>query len=410
LAISTSIPLARSIASLGIGQGVYLWLTGLLMRLADRKLLALVLVLNIGASLIWAVERQHSLQDLGSFLHSGAAYTRDLNPYARHFWVHPQPISTEALNLNPPISVYVFAALNYLDVTLVKYAFFAGTILLFTAGVLLLLRAYPDKRDPLVLLAVFAMAGLWHLLGYLQIYAPLFLAAVGAWLMMRRGNPLLAGAMIGMVIAIKPNFGLWPVFLLAAGHPRIAFSAVGTAAGISAIPLLIDGPTIYRQWLELSLAFDGLEWASNASLISIGARLGSPFAGHVIAVVAVLGLLYWQWRFKGDAHQASTYAIFAVLLYGPVSWAGYTLFLLPFLFSRPWTHGTWLGVLMLTLPFWLVRYLTVMGPIPNAVLGPMYGWALLLLLYVAVTEDRRQRRRQRTESPADAGSSLKAVA
>jgi hypothetical protein len=40
-----------------------------------------------------------------------------------------------------------------------------------------------------------------------------------------------------------------------------------------------------------------------------------------------------------------------VLLLGPVSWAGYTLFLLPFLFSRKWDRVTWVAVLLLAAPF-----------------------------------------------------------
>ena len=55
-------------------------------------------------------------------------------------------------------------------------------------------------------------------------------AMTGAWLLMRRGDWLVAGILIGLVVAIKPNYALVPLVLFAAGHWRPAFTA-GAAAG-----------------------------------------------------------------------------------------------------------------------------------------------------------------------------------
>ena len=120
----------------------------------------------------------------------------------------------------------IFAALAAIPAGIVALSFFAGTLALFALTLELLLRRYPDKRDPLFILAVCSMAGVWHTLGYLQLYAPLILAVAAAWLLMRRGNLLLAGIAIGLMVAIKPNFALWPVLMLAAGHPRVGLSAL----------------------------------------------------------------------------------------------------------------------------------------------------------------------------------------
>src|SRR5438045_2456951 len=80
----------------------------------------------------------------------------------------------------------------------------------------LLMAAYPDKRNLLVLLAVVSLAGVWHMVWYLQLYAPLILAITCSWLLMRRGNLLIAGVMLGLVVAVKPNFGVVILALLAA--------------------------------------------------------------------------------------------------------------------------------------------------------------------------------------------------
>ena len=364
-----------------------------LSRISAVQLLALVLTLNIAGSLLWALDRQDGLQDLGSFLHSGAAQREGLDPYGYYPGVQPQPISPDALNLNPPVTVYLFDPLSRVDTTILRHAFLAGTAAIFALGVLLLLRAYPDKRDPVVLLAVFSLAGLWHLFGYLQLYAPLFLAGVGAWLMMRRGNALGAAVLIGLIVAIKPNFVLWPLFLLMAGHQRIGIAALATTAAVSAIPLIVDGPAIYESWLALSLSFDGLEWASNVSLMSIGARFGLEQAGYIAGLLVVLVLLALQWRLRPSAVDSSTFGIMAALLFGPASWAGYTLFLLPYLFGRQWSREVWVSVLLLCTPFWLVHYLTGLSPLTNAVFGPIYGWAVLLLLASMVAQQLNLRER-----------------
>ena len=355
-----------------------------LRRVSARKLLAIVLLINILGSVYWALDRQQGLQDLGSFLHSGAAHREGLNPYGYYPYVQPQPISPDALNLNPPITVYPFEALSRADPTVLRYTFLVATAASFAVALLLLQRAYPDKKDPLVVLAFISMAGLWHIFGYLQLYAPLFLAVVGAWLLMTRGNTVGAAILIGLVVAIKPNFVLWPAFLLLAGHQRMGLVALGTTAAVSAVPFILDGPEIYSRWLSLSLAFDGLQWASNASIMSMGARVGLPTAGYVAGCLTILALLALHWRLRPSALDSSTLGIIAALLFGPASWAGYTLFLVPYLCSRRWSSSVWVAVLLLCTPFWLMHYMTGASPLTNALVGPLYGWAVLLLLGIVV--------------------------
>jgi hypothetical protein len=265
------------------------------------------------------------------------------------------------------------------------------------------MAAYPDKCTLMVVLAVLSLAGVWHMVWYLQLYAPLILAITCAWLLMRRGNLLMAGVMLGLVVAIKPNFGIVILALLAARHFKVALPALGTAATISAIPLLIDGPLIYQQWLELITSFKGLVWTSNASVVSAGARFGSPVIGYTLAAIALLLVLYWQWRFRPPVLQSTAAAITAAVLIGPVSWAGYTLFLLPYLFSQRWDGRLWTAVVMLDMPFAPKLLAAMLGlPVPmapdhsltlvTAITASIYVWAMVLLMHHTLTEGLPSRR------------------
>jgi len=362
-----------------------------------RLAFAAFVSLNIALNLAWVVTMRSGLKDLGSFLHSGAGYRLGLNPYHYESWLLPQPVSVQGLNLNPPISVYGFDYLSRLPAGRVEAMFLVGSLLLLALSVGLLMAAYPDKRNVFVLLAVLSLAGVWHMVWYLQLYAPLILAITCSWLLMRRGNLLAAGVMLGLVVAIKPNFGVVILALLAARHFKVALPALGTAAIISAAPLLISGPLIYEQWIELATSFKGLVWTSNASLVSAGARFHQPLVGYALASVALLLMLYWQWRFRPPVLQSTAAAITAALLIGPVSWAGYTLFLLPYFFSQRWDRRLWTAVVMLDMPFAPKLLAAMLGlPVPHtpphslnlitAVTASVYVWAMVLLMHHNLTE------------------------
>jgi hypothetical protein len=376
--------------------------------------LALVVVLatNIIFNLIWVASTLDGPKDLDSFLHSGAAFGAGLNPYAYHPNLDPQPISTDALNLNPPISIYLFEPLSRVNSDFVEAGFIVVSVLLCTIAVGALLKAYPDKQNLVVILAILSMAGFWHMLWYLQIYAPLILAVTGSWLMMRKGNLLMAGILIGLLVAMKPNYALVPLALLAARHTRVALPAIVTAALISAIPLVLEGPKIYEQWLDLSLSFQGVGWASNASLMSVGERFGAEDLGKSAAVLLVAGVLYALWRWRPALEDATAISLLTVLLFGPVSWAGYTLLLLPYLMSKRWDRMTWFAVLLLDMPFAPQKAGNAIGQgwmdlnlswppiayhinLPNLYLDPVgsflwpvfnatYAWALILLMATLV--------------------------
>jgi hypothetical protein len=229
----------------------------------------------------------------------------------------------------------------------------------------------------------------------------------GAWLLMRRGNLLMAGVLIGLIIAVKPNYALVALLLLAAGHYRPALTAGATAGLVSLVPLVIDGPGIYKQWLQLTMAFDGYTWTSNASMVALAERLQVPPAGEIAGVLLTMTLVVFARRLRPGPLDASALGIMAVILVGPVSWAGYTLLLVPYLFSIRWDGRTWASLALFAVPFAPDRAFAALGfdvagmlsgpaasastAVPSALLATagavvmplvsvVYGWATFLLM------------------------------
>ncbi|HLG10601.1 MAG TPA: glycosyltransferase family 87 protein, partial [Dehalococcoidia bacterium] len=240
-------------------------------------------------------------------------------------------------NLNPPVSIYPFRLLAGADPDVTRFGLRAVSAVVYVAACLALMRAYPWQRRPLAVLWLIAGAGFWYTLWMGQIYVLLFGAGLGAWLLLEKGqSPVLAGVLIGVTVAVKPNFALWPLMLLLAGHGRPALWAGITALLISAVPFVIEGPSIYGQWLDAARHYSRGAIAANGSLVGSAARLGFEPAGYALAGLLTLAGAVYAWRLRPGPMEASAATLIVTLLAGPLTWLGYTLFALPVLMSRQW--------------------------------------------------------------------------
>jgi hypothetical protein len=157
----------------------------------------------------------------------------------------------------------------------------------------------------------------------------------------------------------------------------------------------------------MTMEFEGYAWTSNASLVAVADRVGFALVGQMAALgLAVITVLFAR-RAQPSALDATALGLLTVILVGPVSWAGYTLLLLPFLFSMRWDAWTWAAILILVTPFAPGRAVASLGidlapfigssahvslaPVPGAALhvasalvtpliGALYAWAVVLLL------------------------------
>lgn len=332
------------------------------------------------------------LWDFGSFVASGRAAGEGLNPYGVYpLTLHVSFPGFEASNpnLNPPISALLFRLFDVVDPHLGFRIWWGLSVLAYGAAVFLLLRR-PGQPERLTLfLWAFALAGFWDTLVLGQIYLPLVLAGVAAWLLLERGEGRGAGVLIGLIVAMKPNFLVWPVLLFLSGHRVPALVAVAVAAAISAIPLAVMGPEVYRQWFELLAADrDRAAFLTNASLAGLTARIISPTPGLVLGLVLLAASALWALRWRPTVMNASAMALVLSLLASPIAWIHYTLFLLPVFFTHWHVHGMRLVALLLIIP---VPYIIDQFGKPAWIqvsLGSVYNWALVLCLIVLLMRER----------------------
>ncbi|MGN7292558.1 glycosyltransferase family 87 protein [Rhizobium sp. SAFR-030] len=355
--------------------------------------LQLVAALLLALFSVWAIKVElprvipdHGLWDFGAFVASGRAAASGLDPYGIYPPLTPHVVfpgfESWNPNLNPPISALLFQAFDAADPAVSFRIWRWISIGCYAAAVLLLLHRYARGLQA-VLLGIWAagLAGFWDTLYLGQIYTPLVLFAVIAWLQLERGNGVLAGIMIGLLVSMKPNFLVWPVLLFLSGYRLPSLVTVATAAVIALIPLAVFGPQIYLDWLRL-VASDGdrAVFLTNASFSGLAARAGLPVLGSVAGGLLLLGLAIWAFRRRPTIIEVGSFGLLAALLASPLGWIQYTLFLLPILLhyrSQPWAF---VAALLLTIPVPFVLSQFGASTVAQLTTGSVHGWALVLML------------------------------
>jgi hypothetical protein len=345
-----------------------------------RILLLLPLLIFIGVNLAGTFYVTN-LHDFQAFLDAGQALVDGSNPYGNA----DLGIST---NLNPPISLFVFRYLAGVDARQAYLVWKILSLVLYILAVALLIRAYRPLATPLRVAWAFAFMALWYTLLLGQLYALLLLASVIAWLLLKDASrerawprQILAGLLLGLLVAIKPNFLFWPFLLLLTGWYSAAFTAFGLAAVITVIPAVVFGPGIYLDWLAALAACPAMAHPVNLSLYGVAARLGVPWLGTVLAVGLLGGISLLVWKRRPPVETVSGLAIPGMLLASPFAWAGYALLTLPIFMSR---RGTWRMVAaaaLLTVPGYIVAASDKIIPLGRVSGGMIFPVALLLLVW-----------------------------
>lgn len=190
------------------------------------------------------------LLDFGSLVASGQAAGQGLNPYGVYpltFHFQHEGFEIWNPNLNPPISALYLQVFGVVEPRLAFRIWYGATVVLYAVVILLLVRRFREvPRLPFIVCAA-ALAGFWETLILGQIYVPLVLVCIGAWLLLERRSDVWAGVLIGLLVALKPNFIVWPVLLLLSQRFKPALIGLATAALLSAIPAIVLGPDVYRQ-------------------------------------------------------------------------------------------------------------------------------------------------------------------
>jgi hypothetical protein len=289
-----------------------------------------------------------------------------------------------SINMNPPVVLYLFRLLARLDPTTGFSAWRYMSLGLFAASLILVWRMYPDAGLRIRLLWVLALAGVWHTFMLGQIYMILLLTAALAWRCLRKEKWIGAALGIGLICAIKPNFLVWPVLLMLGRGKKTGLAAIATTAALSAIPLFVQGPLIYRQWMEVCGTSNGYESVGNSSLLGMFARAGFPRLGLGFTVAMLGAVAIWTFVKKPAALFASKIGILATLLAGPITWDGYTILLIPILYGESMDVLTEIACVLLCVPLWGWVTIAEISRVAYVLLEAPAFYGLVLIAFSAV--------------------------
>jgi hypothetical protein len=287
--------------------------------------------------------------DLYVFLQSGDAAAHGRDPYSVLLPMSgPSDVVFSTPNLNPPILIPVFAVASSVAPQTATKAYYVLSLVLYAITVGLLARTRPtDLRTIIWSLAV---TGLWDELGEGQVYVPLLFLTVGALLLLLRRKRIMAGLLIGLVIAVKPNFAVWPALLLLAGGALTAAAAAISVVLLSLAPALLYGPTIYSSWLHAISVYAGYWLPANGSLLGFTTRLGVSWAGLPLEALLLGGPALLVWRRRPDLLTTSETAVALSLLASPIAWPGYSVFVVPAFYLERWTTPLGVAATLLVVP------------------------------------------------------------
>ncbi len=287
---------------------------------------------------------------------------------ARAFWEGRDVYATgaELENLNPPLWVLLISPLGLLE-PLVAYRLYALIALSATVGYLVwvarelrLRAAWAIVGGVMLLLSSPLLATL--ALG--QIYPFLALGLVAAWISDRRDKPLVSGAALGLVVALKPS--LVPVLLWPLVRRRWGAVVAAVAAGVAAtlVGAVVVGFGATLDWLGLLSGSSASAYWDNASLPSAAARLftDNPYARHLailpwtVPVAYALGItaiVVTAARARWDAEAGLWALVAASLLAAPIAWHNYLVLLGPgilLLLARGWAAPAFLLLALQAIP------------------------------------------------------------
>src|SRR5215208_6335884 len=263
---------------------------------------------------------------------------------ARAFWEGRDVYATgaELKNLNPPVWVLLISPLGLLE-PLVAYRCFVLITLFVTvgylawmAGELRLRPAWAVTGTAMLLLSSPLLATL--ALG--QIYPVLALGLVAAWVADRRDRQEISGAVLGLVVALKPS--LLPVLLWPLARRRLkALVAALISGGVATLlGVIVLGPGETLDYIGVLREQQVSAYWDNASLPSAAARLftENPYAQNVATLpwmvgigfaFGIIAIVLTTIRVRHGPEAGLWALVAASLLASPIAWHNYLVLLGP---------------------------------------------------------------------------------
>jgi hypothetical protein len=322
----------------------------------------------LGAAIVYlpsfGPKAKYGYKVLGSFWASGWAAAHGQNPYAVYpltwtFHLDGHAATVVDLNLSPPALLPFFAAFSWVSVNAAVRIWTLLSALLMIGSAALLVaenRAHVQHRQILWFLLARAMFNtLW--LG--QDYSLMIALAVAAWVLLARDRQLAAGIVLGLLVAAKPNYALWPLLLVFCGRWKASAVAVGVAGALCALPLALYGPGIYSEWMRAVASDPHWFFPNEVSLIGLATRAGHARVGEALAaalLVAACVVVAWK---RPSLRATSGVALSVGMLASPLAWYQYAMLLAGPLFAERWNLALTLVLLILLQPYAPVFFVSV---------------------------------------------------
>jgi uncharacterized membrane protein (UPF0136 family) len=178
----------------------------------------------------------------------------------------------------------------------------------------------------------------------------LILALGMAWLWRRRDHPLAAGALVAVLISLKPF--VWPLalwLLVTRRYRALAYASVCGLA-LNAVVWGIVGFSQIHAYTSLTSALNDIQDRRGYSIFSLvmhlGAGRGLAYAVGLTAVATLAAACLVVGR-RGNARAALTLCVAECLLATPVLWTHYfALLIVPLALYRPRLDSVWLAMLL----------------------------------------------------------------
>jgi hypothetical protein len=232
---------------------------------------------------------------------------------------NPYGVYAHGINLNAPLSVLPFQWGAQFNPETVYTTWYFLSLCMYAVVLLLLWRTYPQAHAVVRLVWAVVWGSLWSSLWDGQIYMFLTLVTAVAWLLMERRGNIAAGILIGLLCTIKPNYLVWPVLLAFSGTWSVALGAGFAGIFLGAIPAIVYGPAIYRQWFAAALQVTHATQPGNASVAGALARVNAPpWVGAIACLLLLFGLALWARKTNPVPVQASGAALAAAILASPL--------------------------------------------------------------------------------------------
>jgi hypothetical protein len=298
---------------------------------------------------------QYGYKVFGSFWASGWAAAHGLNPYAVYplTWVFAlpgHPGNVVDLNLSPPALLPFFEAMAWLRPELAAGVWtLISVALLIGSGALLVWHHRGSVQHRQILWFLLARA-MFNTLWLGQDYSLIIALATGTWVLLERDRQMAAGVALGLLIAAKPNYALWVLLLVFCGRWKASAMAAGVAAVLCALPLVLQGPGIYGEWMRAVAGDPHWFFPNEVSLIGLATRLGHARVGEACAVVlliAAFAIVVWK---RPSLRVTSGVALSVGMLASPLAWYQYAMLLAGPLLARRWGWAMSVVLLLMLLP------------------------------------------------------------